>query len=161
MRTVYTIAVATLAVVAGSWCANDARAAGDFPLASCKGWSGTVTDILGVDTRKARMEGTVTKADIREYCERDPGGETTQYGGSLTVAQCVERYWKKERGTELVATADCKRGTLSLRASGQPPQSARFPLGADADTSCASGMPPLMAQFKMLCPTAAARMGVE
>jgi hypothetical protein len=161
MRHVPQIALATAMFLAGSVYAGSAKAAGDFPLASCSGWSGTVVDISGVDGKSARMDGIVTKADLREYCERDPGGETTQTSGSLTVGQCVDKYWKEERGAKMRATADCKKGTLTLKDGSQKLRTVRFPLGTDAETSCASGMPPLMAQFRMLCPTAAKRMGVE
>lgn len=137
-----------------------AHAAGDFPLASCKGWNGTVVDLSDRDTAKAGMDGIVTKMDLREYCERDPGGETVQYGGKLTVPQCVERHWKDERRTKLSATANCRTGALSMT-MGERVARARFPLDPDSDTSCASGMPPLIEQFKALCPRAAARLGIE
>jgi hypothetical protein len=137
-----------------------ALAAGDFPVASCKSWNGTVVEREGIDSAKASMRGIITKADLQEYCERDPGGETKQYGGKLTIAQCVNRYLGKEKDTQLVAEANCRTGTISFRYGNQATR-ARFPMSPDADTTCASGMPPLMAQFKMLCPSAARRLRVE
>jgi len=104
------------------------------------------------------MKGIITKADLQEYCERDPGGETRQYGGKLTIGQCVANYLKSEARTELVAKANCRAGTIEFRYGSKAPSRARFPLRSDADTSCASGNPPLIAQFKMLCPKAAGRM---
>lgn len=151
-------------VVAAIWLAagaGPALAAGDFPAASCKGWNGTVVERDGIDTARASMAGVVTKADMQEYCERDPGGETKAYGGRLTTRQCVERYLAQERRTRLVSRADCRSGRITYSYGGREPVSARFPLGPDADTSCASGMPPLIAQFRMLCPKAAERMGVK
>ncbi|MBB3020415.1 hypothetical protein FHR70_003496 [Microvirga lupini] len=136
-------------------------AGGDFPVASCKSWNGTVVERLGIDTSAATMRGIITKADLEEYCERDPGGETKQYGGKLTTGQCVSRYQKTERNIVLAAQADCRAGTIQFRYGSQAPRKVRFPLGEEADTSCASGLPPLIEQFKMLCPTAARRMGVE
>ncbi|MCJ2052829.1 hypothetical protein [Methylobacterium sp. J-070] len=138
-----------------------AYAAGDFPLASCKGWNGTVTERDGIDTAHATMRGIVTKADLQEYCERDPGGETKQYGGKLTKAQCVEGYLRTETRAVLSADANCRAGTVSYRAGGGKTMRLRFPLGPDGDTSCASGNPPMIEQFKMLCPAAAKRLKVE
>ena len=66
----------TLAIALLTFANLPARAAGDFPLASCKGWNGTVVERDGIDTTHATMRGIVTKADLQEYCERDPGGKT-------------------------------------------------------------------------------------
>lgn len=140
---------------------SPALAAGDFPLASCKGWSGTITEREGIDSNRASMAGIVTKADFHEYCERDPGGETTAYGGSLTTAQCVKKHMAESGKTKLSATANCSSGVLTFKASGQKAERVKFPLASEADTSCASGMPPLIEQFKALCPAAAAKWGIE
>lgn len=141
--------------------ASVATAAGDFPVASCKSWNGTVVERDGVDTAHASMRGIVTKADLQEYCERDPGGETKAYGGKMTTAQCVARYLREEARTTMVSEANCKAGTVVFSYGDGKPTRAKFPLGADAATSCASGMPPLVEQFKMLCPAAAKRLKVE
>ena len=79
------------AFVSGLLCCNVAYAAGDFPLASCKGWNGTIVESSGVNSQSAVIRGIVTKADVQEYCERDPGGVTKQYGGKLTAGQCVSQ----------------------------------------------------------------------
>lgn len=57
--------------------------------------------------------------------------------------------------------ANCRAGTVVFTYGDGKPARAKFPLGVDADTSCASGMPPLVEQFKMLCPAAAKRLKVE
>ncbi|MCP1558845.1 UNVERIFIED_ORG: hypothetical protein M2438_002935 [Methylobacterium sp. SuP10 SLI 274] len=151
-----------LAIVAASVLASGPSwAAGDFPLASCKGWNGTVVERDGIDTARALMRGIVTKADLQEYCERDPGGETKEFGGKLTKPQCVARYLRTESRTALTAEANCRTGTISYRSGERQAGKTRFPLGPDADTSCASGMPPLIAQFKMLCPAAVKRFRLE
>ena len=137
-----------------------AFAAGDFPLASCKGWNGTIIEREGIDTQHATMSGILTKADFQEYCERDPGGETQQYGGKLTLKQCVKRYMQQSGKDKMSSTANCDTGQLSFKLSQKPAQRVRFPL-QDEDTSCASGMPPLIEQFKLLCPKAAERWGVQ
>jgi hypothetical protein len=133
---------------------------GSFPLASCKGWSGTATSQTGIDSKSAKMTGTITRADIQEYCERDPGGETTQFGGSITPEQCTSKYFAEAKGAELNVVANCMTGALTLNDEGEQKR-VKFPLATDADTSCASGMPPLIAQFKTLCPTSAKRWSVE
>ncbi len=115
----------------------------------------------GIDTTSAVMREIITKADIQEYCERDPGGETKQYGGKLTIAQCVTSYLKSEGKTRLAARANCRIGFVEYQYGKRSQGRAEFPLVRDADTSCASGMPPLIQQFKMLCPTAAKRLALE
>ncbi|WP_345821625.1 hypothetical protein ABC766_07170 [Methylobacterium fujisawaense] len=152
--TVYTLAALPFFV-------TPTLAAGDFPLASCKGWNGTVVERDGIDTARAAMRGIVTKADLQEYCERDPGGETKQFGGKLTTAQCVASYLRSEGRATMTAEANCRTGTVGYRYGNGQVRKARFPFGADADTSCASGMPPMVEQFKMLCPAAAKRLKVE
>lgn len=148
MRIVASALVAIFVSVVPAWSASD------FPLASCKGWNGTVTERDGIDMARVAMRGVVTKADLQEYCERDPGGETKQHGGKLTKAQCVDGYLRTEMKAVLSVEANCRAGTVSYRVGRGQPMQARFPLGADADSSCASGIPPLAEQFKMLCPTA-------
>jgi hypothetical protein len=138
--------------------ATPAAAAGDFPLASCKGWNGTIVERSGVNTSNATMKGIITKADIQEYCERDPGGETKAYGGKLTTTQCVEKYLRTEGRVQMSARANCGARTVEYQYGQNRPTRLKLP---SDDTSCASGAPPMMAQFKMLCPTAAKRLGIE
>jgi hypothetical protein len=152
------LALPIFALSAGS---NVAHAAGDFPLASCKGWDGTIVERDGINTAAAHMRGIITKADLQEYCERDPGGETKQYGGKLTVRQCVERYVQQESRATMFAQANCRTGAISYRYGDRVTRRIRFPLGPDVDTSCASGVPPMIRQFKTLCPAAAKRFKVK
>lgn len=127
----------------------------DFPIASCKSWNGTIVRIEGIDSTEAVMTGIVTEKNLLEYCERDPGGETIEYGGKLTVQQCVKKYGRETQKLELRSIANCRDGSIVFGRS-----SARFPLEENADTSCGSGMPPLIAQFQMLCPANARRWNV-
>ncbi|MBB4438250.1 MULTISPECIES: hypothetical protein [Rhizobium] len=132
-----------------------AAQAEDFPLASCAGWNGTLVSKTGIDSSTAVMEGKVTRADFQEYCKRDPGWETTAHGGKLTVKQCVAMYTKQNGKDTFRSTANCSEGTLSFVPPRGEPLRVTFPLPEDADVSCASGMPPLIEQFKLLCPQAA------
>jgi hypothetical protein len=134
---------------------------GSFPVASCKGWSATRTTIEGRDSDRAIMRGVVTDADLREYCERDPGGETIKYNGKMTIAQCITSYAKKVAGLKIVTVANCNTGEISFQYGNDVPLRARFPLGANTDTSCASGMPPVISQFQQLCPVAAKGLDVN
>jgi len=127
-----------------------AYAFGDYPLASCAGNDGTIVEKTGVNTDRAYIKGIITKADMQEYCGRDPGGITRNFGGKLTVRQCVEKEYRKKKDTYFETTANCAAKTLSFRYNGKLDRSVRFPLSSDADTSCASGMPPLISQFVVL-----------
>jgi hypothetical protein len=100
----------------------------------------------------------ITKADIQEYCERDPGGSTIKYGGKDTFAMCVEKIYRKEKDTQLIAIANCSTQVLTFREGNNQEVQVRFPLAPNSDQSCASGMPPLISQFKILCPAAANKM---
>ncbi|MBB4254329.1 MULTISPECIES: hypothetical protein [Rhizobium] len=132
-----------------------AAQAADFPLASCAGWNGTLVSKTGTDSSTAVMEGKVTRADFQEYCKRDPGHETTAHGGKLTVKQCVAEYTKTNGKDTFRSTANCSEGTLSFEPSAGEPLRVTFPLRENSDVSCASGMPPLIEQFRLLCPQAA------
>ncbi|MBB4114534.1 MULTISPECIES: hypothetical protein [Rhizobium] len=132
-----------------------AAQAADFPLASCAGWNGTLISRTGIDSSTAVMEGKLTRADFQEYCKRDPGHETRAHGGKLTVKQCVAMYTKESGKDTFHSTANCSEGTLSFEPSAGEPQSVTFPLPENSDVSCASGMPPLIEQFSLLCPQAA------
>lgn len=138
--------------------ATPATAAGDFPLASCASWNGTIVEREGIDTRTAMIKGIITKADLQDYCERDPGGEVKPPGSKSGISQCVARHLKTESDVELLAMANCPVGLLEFQYGSQAPRHLKFPLRPKADVSCASGNPPLIAQFKLLCPKAASRM---
>ncbi len=142
-----------LVAVALSVClAGPSVAAGDFPRSSCKTWNGTVVAMSGVDTSHARMRGIITRADVQEYCDRDPGAETIPYGGKFTVKQCVARYYRKVRNLKLLARADCARATLEFHDGNFPVRRVQLPFEY---VGCSSGTVPLVYQFEKLCPTRA------
>ena len=131
---------------------------GDYWLASCAGWNGTIQEIIGKDTREARMSGIVSEPDIVEYCERDPGGVTIRWGGTKTIGECVEGLSSKTN-VRLRSTANCETGTLRFFYGSGAEQNMRLPL--PADRSCASGLPPLIEQFRTLCPRNAERFDLS
>ena len=153
--------VILLTTILGAIASHSAHAFGDFPLASCKSNNGTITEKSGINTERALIKGMITKADIQEYCERDPGGSTIAHGGKLTVTQCVTSMYQRVAKDEMYALANCNTGYLKFRYGTSPEKNVKFPLNRDFDTSCASGMPPLIEQFRLLCPAAAARWKVQ
>ena len=129
-----------------------------FPLASCKSWNGTVTRRTGLDTESAAMGGVVTKANVEEYCNRImPDDKPAR---DAAVAACIQQSLPIARKTQLAARANCTKGTLEF-SYGAETKRVQFPIAESADTSCASGMPPLIAQFQKLCPQRAAELRVE
>ena len=134
----------------------------DFPL-SIKGWQATLTRLEGVNTSKALAVGQVRDQNAREYCERDPGGITTRYGGKLSQEQCIQDVLRQEQGKLYSVSADCPRKVLlshigSYTLLGQSDQGFRHNIwrnnltGQILDGSNASGAPLLDAQFQLLCP---------
>lgn len=138
---------------------DDADSAYSYPRTnSCSGWSGTVTAIGGRDTAFATMEGHVTKENLREFCERDPGGETIAYGGKLTIEECINKYFSEEGETTLSSSASCNEGKVEFesRKPGQPVMTETHLFkGVEEKGGCAEWKTTLYDQFKLLCPKAA------
>jgi len=84
-----------------------------FPL-TAKGVQATLTELDGVDTDHASAKGQITQADFMEVCERDPGAETIEYGGKLTVRQCAQREQITTSERSFVSRANCKMKELTL-----------------------------------------------
>lgn len=84
-----------------------------FPT-SAKGVQATLIEIDGVDTDHALARGKTTDADLLEYCERDPGGSTIQYGGKLTVTQCSRNKEIKAEAGAFTSRANCKAKRVTL-----------------------------------------------
>lgn len=123
----------------------------EFPMASCKGWSGTIISKSQIGTKNASMMGTVTRENIKEYCERtfDNGDGADK---SAVVTKCMRETIADNAGAKISATADCATGRLTFTDERGRTRAAQFPLPPDSDQSCASGMPPLIEQFAILCP---------
>lgn len=113
----------------------------------------------GINTRMAIIKGLTMQPNFAEYCLRDPGGETTQYGGKLRTDQCVEKYMRLEGNKFFSATADCDAATLSSSSDGKAVR-IKFPVPSSSDTSCAAGYPPMEAQFALLCPQKAEELSL-
>lgn len=132
---------------------------------SSKGPSATIVAYAGLDTSEAVIVGQIQVGDAKEYCERDPGGDTTKYGGRLTFSQCVNQLLSAERGRKYYARANCPERRIS------DPWGNRYLLkqkkwegsfwnfvwadannGAILDGSNASGAPVITELYKVLCP---------
>lgn len=145
--------ITSLAATAITIYANPAQTqtSSDFPLASCAGWNGTLLSKSGIGTAKAEILGVVTKANIQEYCERihDNGDDKTLAG---RVAKCMRETVPEHAGETISATANCTKGEMRFVNARGKSTRAKFPLQPDSDQSCASGMPPLIAQYAIMCP---------
>ena len=138
----------------------------DFPLASSKGANGTITELSDVDTEHASMVGIVTAPDAAEYCHRQSPSEP--------LNSCVRNVMKYEHGTRYRAAANCAQHVLEskndltsatpaqykLTRSGDEYVWKQIPSGGLLGNSCAEGTPPMFEQFKIPCPTEAARLNL-
>jgi hypothetical protein len=137
--------------------------ADELPISS-KGWQATIIRLEGKNTSKALAVGEVKYDNAKEYCDRDPGGETKQYGGKLTKEQCIQKVLREEKGKLYSVSADCPRRTLTndfgtFTLMGQSSKMGfrqnvwrNNVTGEILDGSNASGAPVIDEQFKLLCP---------
>ena len=96
------------------------------------------------------MTGKITESDLREYCQRDPGGGVAS--GKLTIDKCVEQNHRKVLNDTLISIADCRKGVLTVSGYSLVPSYNRtVSMPPRGDRSCASGMPPLIEQYNLLC----------
>ena len=136
-----------------------------FPVSS-KGVQATIVATSGRDTSKALAIGQVQDANLREYCNRDPGGMTTRYGGSLSIAQCVKKMSREVGGKKYSASANCPAKTVSAHwGNTYKLVSKKYMYGywdyiwrdehslAVLDGSNASGAPTVTSTYEMLCPS--------
>jgi hypothetical protein len=128
---------------------------------STKGYSAVIVKISSQNTEDASMVGVVEKSGAKEYCVRDPGGITKQYGGKLTVSQCVDQVMRRESGKLYSANANCVKktitsdvGTNKLVKYDEDGNPIWYDLvdGVVLDGSSASGAPVLTEQFRTMCP---------
>jgi hypothetical protein len=110
----------------------------EFP-GTCIAPTATVTQITGMDTRNASMEGRYTLPDIIEACHE---GYVDQ--ANLPPNVCIERHSKLTESAPLHANADCVAGIVIV-------EGVRTKLPARED--CASGGFRAIAAFKKLCPS--------
>lgn len=135
----------------------------ELPL-STHGYQATIIKLEGITSSKALAVGEVKQENAKESCERDAGGDTIQYGGKLTIEQCIQEVLKNEKGKLYSISADCPRKTIT--ATTVVDRETFTAIGKDSfgyyiwrenrhgnilDGSSASGAPILGAQFQLLC----------
>lgn len=141
--------------------------AGDnrFPVSS-KGVQATIVATSGRDTSQALAIGQVQGADLREYCNRDPGGMTTRYGGTMSISQCVKAMNREVGGKKYSATANCPAKTVTVHWGNTYRLASKRYMdgywdyvwrdeysGEVLDGSSASGAPTVTSTYQMLCPS--------
>jgi len=147
--------------------ANVAAYAGDnrFPVSS-KGVQATIVATSGRDTSQALAIGQVQDANLREYCNRDPGGMTIRYGGSMSISQCVKAMNREVGGKKYSASANCPAKTVTVHwgkiyklvskryMDGYWEYVWRDEYSGDVlDGSNASGAPTVTSTYEILCPS--------
>ena len=137
--------------------ANSLYKTGSFPLASCKSWNGTITEITGANTNSAKMSGVITKEDMEEFCSR-------MHDDTARQAACLKENLIELRGElSLMSTANCRAGRIKTidekeyqllgldKGSDNSLSWQHVRSGKILDGSCASGAPPISEQFRILC----------
>jgi hypothetical protein len=161
MTTHFTKSLFLMLFVFMFFCATSisAFAFGDYPHASCKSWDGTIVEISGLNSARASMVGKITEQDVKEFCLRQPPDPTTK-SGKRQVKQCIKDTLMETSGLILRTLANCRDGSITFSV-GSWKKSARFPLSQDEGTGCASNLPPVIEQFRILCPNRAIEWGIE
>lgn len=98
------VAGAPLALVVATSAAMANEVAVPF---TSKLWQLRVVALTNPGTVNAVLTAQISSEGAREYCDRDPGGETIQYGGRLTKRQCVQQLLAKEGRKILTFRANC------------------------------------------------------
>jgi hypothetical protein len=133
-------------LVIGIFMANSANAE-IYPVASCKSWDGSINYIRGKNSSNAKMVGTITYENVKEYCTRG-------IYDKVEITKCIDQNIFRTTHSDLKTTANCDLGTLTFYYD-DPERKFSKSLNFNvqpSNTSCASGVPVLMLQFRLLCP---------
>jgi hypothetical protein len=101
-----------------------------------------------------------------ELCERDPGGETIQYGGKLSVRECAQRESTTTHQRTFVSHANCKAKELKLwdgswRFLGYQDETITWTDPKGETEKPWNGTTAADGQFDLLCPDTLARVRAE
>jgi hypothetical protein len=99
VRTAFLFGTAIVAI------ATPASAEVSVPFAH-KLWELRVVSLTNPGTSKAVLTARISVAGAREYCVRDPGGDTARLGG---VRQCVRHLMEREGARTYTFRANCPR----------------------------------------------------
>jgi len=133
-------------LVIGIFMANSANAE-TYPVASCKSWDGSINYLTGKNSSNAQMVGTITYENVKEYCTRG-------LYDKADIKKCIDENIIRATDADLKTTANCELGTLTFQYR-DPERKFSKSLNFNvqpSNTSCASGVPALMRQFRLLCP---------
>jgi len=133
---------------------------------SSKGVQATIVAMSGKDTSQALAIGQVQDANLHEYCNRDPGGMTTRYGGSMSISQCVKAMNREMGGKKYSASANCPAKIVTVHWGNTYKLASKKYMegywdyvwrdkfsGDVLDGSNASGAPTVTSAYAMLCPS--------
>lgn len=127
-------------------------------------WGLRVISLTNPGTANAVLTAKISAEGAREYCDRDPGGETKEYGGRLTKRQCVQQLLASEGRKASVFRANCPARKIwdGQRWYHQLPRNRAGEMHWQdvqtkrvLDASGATNHDAHDDQFKMLCPGAA------
>lgn len=119
--------------------------AGDYPMASCKAWNGTITGARNLGSTMAEMYGRVTESDILEYCARQVAAND--------VSKCMKENEIRVQTAKSHTIANCRENTIIFTYSdalNSYVTKANFSVKPQ-NLSCAGGLLPLIKQYKYLC----------
>jgi len=152
------------------FCLVEAKAA-IFPV-DTRGVQATIVAVSGLDTASALAIGQIQDANLHEYCNRDPGGITIRYGGSMSISQCVAQMAREMGGRKFSSSANCPYKLVTVHwgptyrlvsktwNDGYEPGRGYWDYvwrdsskGVTLDGSSASGAPTVSSTFEMLCPS--------
>lgn len=119
--------------------------AGDYSVASCKTWDGTITDARNQNSSNAKMVGNLNEGDIMEYCMR------ISYPQNYN--KCLNENRIVAKTAQLYTVANCQELTITFNYKDSQRQYVTHGdfKSKPEDLSCASGLQPLIKQFKYLC----------
>jgi hypothetical protein len=124
---------------------TQSASAGDYSVASCKTWDGNITNARNQNSPDAEMVGKIRDGDIMEYCMR--------ISPPHAYSKCLAENEVVVNTAKLHTTANCSNFTIVFSykdAKRQYTTRANFKSKPE-DLSCASGLQPLIKQFKYLC----------
>jgi len=105
---VLTLARIALIAIGGTIASISSIASSQIAVPFASGaWELRVISLRNPGTAKAVLTAKIAVEGAREYCDRDPGGETIENGGALTKRQCVEQLLAQEGSKILTFRANC------------------------------------------------------
>jgi len=86
------------------------------PFAS-KTWGLRIVELTNPGTSNAVLTARISTSTAREYCDRNPRGETIGHGRKMAKAQCVRRLLAKEGTRTYTFKANCQKRSIRIHGS--------------------------------------------